>query len=235
MIGGGTPLTGATLATLTQKLMLNVSIDSTIFYQLLNLAQGKFEQMREWSILKKSDTTQTASGGDTFTTSKALPSDFNFWQSDDPIILYQSGNTQSFLKYFEIPFSMLYREQTSSLKYTVDYAGGLVYLMGSNLPATYVIQQNYIYKPAEIASGTSWVFPARFHQILAYEVGLMYELGTDYDDLKAATGNEKKLIRDSILDQMIQWDARLQTQSLDGVNRGIDDPRWPIAKRIDMN
>lgn len=228
-------LKGSDLYDLTTKIMLGVSIDVTLFYQLLSQAQARIETMREWAILKKSDISQVANASDSFLTPKTLAPDFNFWQTEDPLILYRANSPQDFLQYQEVPFANRYFYQSDPWKYAVDYANFQFYLLGQALPSQYIIQQNYIYKPADVAQNTSWVFPNHFHPVLAYEVGVMYELGTDYDDLKQATGGEKVKIRDSILEQMINWDARLQTQSLNGVNRGQFNPHWPIAGRININ
>src|SRR5687767_13681421 len=70
-------MTGTELYTMTNSLV-DDTIDSTLFYQLLNVAKNRREDMRPWQFLKKLNSSLTAATGDTYQTAKALPADWRY-------------------------------------------------------------------------------------------------------------------------------------------------------------
>src|SRR3990167_10870978 len=68
--------TNGELKTFCENLLDGDTIDTDYFYNLLDVARVKVEAERNWKVLEKEDTSQTANVGDTFLTTKTLPTDF---------------------------------------------------------------------------------------------------------------------------------------------------------------
>jgi len=164
-----------------------------------------------------------------------MPSNFLFWQSDCPITLVNPNNTNDFLDSFnEVPVSKLVSYQFQSYKYAVDYPNSILYIAGT-VDKTYTIYKNYIYKPDDVTETTSWAFPAQFHGLLAYAVAALQKGGIDFDDQNARMAGDNAATVQSIYQAMIDWDSRLQEQSLEGVDRGYDGTRPWITSHISFN
>ena len=229
-----TPMLGSDLYTMTTQLNGGVPLDNTLFYQLLTIAQTRIEAAREWMILRKQNTSQTVTAASTFQTPYAMPTDFFFWQSEQPLILVDTTNTNNFIDWFkEIPMAKLVRYQFQTYKFAVDYLNSNLYIAGT-VDRTYTMYKNYVYKPADVTVSTSWVFPAQFHGLLAYAVTALNKGGIDFDDQNARMAGDNKETVQSIYQAMIDWDSRLQEQSLEGVDRGPSDDRPWVSGHVDL-
>ena len=217
-----TPLLGSDIYTLTNSINLGYSIDITLFYSLLATIQMKVESKRDWIILRKTDTSESANPSDNFQTAKTLPSDFFFWQSEKSIVLVDSSSPTTYIEYWEVPLANQFEYQTQCYRYFVDYANSHIYL-GGVLDRTYTIYKNYIYQPDKITDTTSWVFPAKFHELLAFGVAALNKLGIDFDDINKLSGDDNGKTFLLGLQAMEMWDAKLSTNMLRGVDRRIDD------------
>ena len=215
------PLQGSDLLTLTNSLNLGYNIDSGIFYSLLATVQSKVESKRPWVILRKTDSSQSASVGDTFQTSKTIPSDFFFWQSEDPVVLVDPASPSNSITYYEVPLAKQFDYQYQAYRFFCDYSASKLYL-GGTVERSYKIYQNYIYQPDKIAVGTSWIFPAKFHELLAFGVAALYKLGVDFDDINKLSGDDNGKTFLLGLNSMEQWDANLQVGMMRGVDRRMD-------------
>lgn len=213
-------LTGADLLTLFNSLNLDYQIDNGLFYSLLATVQARVEAKREWVILRKSDATQSAGAGTTFATSFTVPDDFFFWQSEDAILLVDPSNTTNNISYLEVPFAKRFDYQSISYRFFCDYANSKLYL-GGIVDRTYTIYKNYIYQPDKITATTSWVFPAKFHEFLAFGVAALYKLGVDFDDINKLSGDDNGRIFLEGLKNMELWDSRLAVGMLKGVDRRV--------------
>lgn len=222
---------GSALKTLTTSLLGGFEMDDTLFYSLLNIAKGVRENQRDWMKLKKSDITKTATTGDNFQTSKALPSDFSRWQKEKPMVLYDSGNTQTFREYFEIPQNEKILYQTDNNRFYVDYTAMLAYLTGT-VDRTYLIAMNYLIDSPDIAAGTSWIFPTWAHPLLAYDVAANYKGGIDFDFVNMQQAASNKEIAKQIEQGLIKWDASLQVGSLRGVDRNAPGSSGWQGRRV---
>ena len=216
------PLIGSQLQTLFTSLNLDYTIDDTLFYSLLATVQAKVEGKKEWIILRKTDTSESASGADSFTTPKTLPSDFFFWQSEDPIVLVDNTNPNTYLNYWEVPIAKKFIYQSQSYRFFCDYANSHIYL-GGTVDRTYTIYKNYIYQPDKITAGTSWVFPAKFHEYLAFGVAALHKLGVDFDDINKMSGDDNGKVFLEGLAQMEMWDSQLAVNMLRGVDRRVGE------------
>src|SRR3990167_1703860 len=64
------------IKTFTESLLDGDTIETDYFYNLLDVERVKVEGERNWKVLEKEDTSQTANVGDTFLTTKTFPTDF---------------------------------------------------------------------------------------------------------------------------------------------------------------
>ena len=228
-------MTGKELQDLFTSINLGYTIDETLFYSLLSVVQTKIETKREWNILKKQDVSETALTSDTFMTQKSIPADFLFWQSEDPIVLVDNSNSTNFVNYKEIPFAKRFLYQYQVYRFFCDYVNNKLYLAG-NVDRTYTIYKNYIYQAPTVTSGTEWVFPAKFHTILAYGVAALHKVGIDFDDINKVSGDSNAETFKQILKLMDVWDSRLTVGQMEGVDRRINDevPGF-LSGHIDFN
>ena len=217
-----TPLTGANLQTLFNSINLGYTIDDTLFYSLLATIQARVESKRDWIILRKTDTSESASTADNFASAKTLPSDFFFWQSEDALVLVDPVNSNNFISYLEVPIAKKFLYQYQGYRFFCDYANSKLYL-GGVVDRTYTIYKNYIYQPDKITSATSWVFPAKFHEFLAFGVAALNKLGIDFDDINKLSGEDNGKVFLEGLKAMEMWDANLANNMLRGIDRRLDD------------
>lgn len=197
------------LYTFTTSLTAGVAIDSDLFDTLLDVAQMQVEDMRPWVKLRAEDTSLTVSPGNTYTTSKALPADWKEWYDESSIELVDANNNP--MPLLEIPYKDRLMYRNSSGKYTVDYANNVVYILGP-ITQSYTLKQNYIEVPTLVSSAASatWVFPERFHKILALMVAIFWKHGVDYDIINNLQADNQAVQVRAILDLMTRWDSNLQ-------------------------
>ena len=243
----GTPLTGAQQYQLFSRFITNgqsdLSIDKFTFYQLLNIVKNEIEQEREWSILKAIDKTKQWTPSDTFLTAKAMPADFNFWQSENQIWLVDPNDSQTYESLPEIPMQKQLEYQEQTYRFCADYGAGNIFIMG-NADRTYQIWQFYVKSSPDFnlsdttfgtADNQTWIFPGTAHPLLAIYAAAMHKEGIDYDSVNArqAGGNYKTI--ETIKRWLAKWDGRLQAGALRGVNRGQRDEGQFLSGHINFN
>lgn len=215
------------------------------FNRLLLHAQRKYESKREWAMLKRQDSSQTISpadattNGSAYKTAKSLPSDFSRHLVDKGVVLVDSTGNE--FELLQIPFEARQAYYNMFGYYCVDFYSQSLFIMG-NPTQTYTILQNYQANPKTIVKtvttpttqSTTWIFPAQFHSILAYDIAINYKLGIDYDTTNAVQvqGNERQL--QDIWDDMVMWDAKLQVDSLKGMDRFVNGGRRFVSGQIDI-
>lgn len=79
---------------------------------------------------------------------------------------------------------------------------------------TYTIYLGYIGFSDPITEDDEWIFPARFHPILAYIASAMEKGGINYDDIFAQMAPENRAQAQAIMSSMVMWDDRLKRQEL---------------------
>lgn len=206
-----------TMLTSTNGLLSGILLDETIFENLLDIAQMQYEGMRPWVFLRSEDVTQTASPSDTFTSAKILASTFARWYEESSLQLLDASNNAFNL--YEIPFSQRYIYQKQLGRFCVDYPNNNFYLMGTPTQS-YTIKQSFIKVPTLVSSAAtaSWIFPARFHKILALMVAVMWRKGIDYDIFNAVQADAQAQQALGMYDVMSRWDSELQAN----MQRGKD-------------
>jgi len=198
------------------NLLDDEEIDTSLFDYLLDLAQARREGMRPWAKLRAVDTANTVTAGNTFLSSKTLPTNFRKFYSNRPISLIDSNN--NFFGFRSgIPFEERYQYQSDSEVFYVDHANDTFYLCG-NVNQTLIIAMFYIKKPTLVSSddAAEWVFPEEYHGILPLDIATYYRLGPDYDILGNAQGERYATIANGLYREMEKWDNELQLFALQG-------------------
>src|SRR3990167_5494407 len=149
-------LTGTEMIAKFRDMVGGDALDSTLELQLVNDAKEEIEEEIQPEILKKRDTSQSTTSGQTYTTSIALPADF-FLPYDFIIV----GTT----KVWQIPFDRQVEFRDIGGYFWIDHANSVYYLTGTQGSAQTI---TFIYwrKTDDIAAGTSPVWPSRFHPII---------------------------------------------------------------------
>lgn len=200
-------MTGAELKTFTESL-IDDTIEETLFYSLLNVARDEIEDMLEWEILKTWDRNLAWNPGDSYLSSKNLPSNFRSMFGDGIIFLGEDN------PYYPVPYKDIYKYRNSSNKYSIDYSANKLYIIGSE-NTNYIINLPYLITTSEIASGTSWSFPARYHKLLGFRVAAYYTLGVDADDLYARMSPAHRIAALGLENGLKKWNTRLALMSMD--------------------
>lgn len=206
------------------------SLDQTTELFLLNEAKDTIEQERSWALLHGLDTSQTANSGDTFQTMKTLPADFAM-PSPRGIYIGTSPRTP----YRQVPFEAQIDFQSITYAYYIDYYNSKYALCGSTSnPGT--IQFFYSrFSPVlalTASGGLPWIFPARFHPLLIYEMLVKY-FAADQGDKSRAWDDRWTAYAARIRENMYSWDDQLQSGALQNeMNLFVDPGSFPNI--IDM-
>lgn len=152
-------MTGSELYTLFTELVEDSPSDAW-FYSVLNACKDALEAERPWAYLRKIDSSNTRLSSDTWQTAKTLPSDF----------AYPTGITVGTdrTKYEFVPFDRIDMKDTDGTV-RLDMANDSFYFNGTagTTGTAYLQYQKFT---DAVTSSTSPEFPARFHQLLAYDV-----------------------------------------------------------------
>lgn len=185
-------MTGAELKTFSEGLLDdNVSWTDDHFYQLLNIAKTKVEELKLWQYLKKLYQ-QSASSS-----LINLPTDC----AEDYKVLV--GSTE----YFPVLFEESTLSSSLSNRYYIDWANLQIKLLGNNISGT--LSLFYKRFTDDITAGTSPVFPARFHPLLAYYVVAIHQSGTDSDDIMARMSPANRQAAFELERAMKSWDTAI--------------------------
>jgi hypothetical protein len=165
-----------------------------LFNQAKNIVE--LEAKPQWLMAK--DTSQTGTSGDTYETTKALPSDFRFMRK-----LYY-GTT--LLKPSRFEDSILNKD--ASNMYFIDH-GNSTFSQTGKPGTSETYNMFYQKKSADIddlaSSDTSIItWPSEFHPLIGYEAAKIYQSTMDADDLafrmSAAQEREYALMRRAFMD-----------------------------------
>lgn len=204
-------MTGAEIKTFFEGI-IDDTIDTDVTYNLMNLAKEEVESERPWEMLKKMDSSLSASSA-----AKALPSDFFL-----PIDTIYVGTTP----YFQVPFEQQRLFANSANRWYIDLANSVYYLLGSNQSGT--IYFPYIYKTTDLAAGVTPVWPARFHKRIPFRMAELY-YAVDQGD-KALAWNEQWGKEAELLRLMMQtWDSNLKKRAIENMSPLDEVPETDIG------
>jgi hypothetical protein len=211
-------MTGAELKEFTENVLDGITIDDDFYYQLLNIAKTKLEEKRLWQYLKKSYNPGAASSS---AVDLGALGDF----AEDYKVMI--GNDY---EYLPVPFEEKYAYARSSGRYYIDWANEELYLLGSTIPSgqLYIFYKRFT---PSISSGTSPVFPARFHHLLGFYVAAYYQAGIDSDDIFARMSPENRLAALELQRAMEQWDSSIAMRAQNN-QIGVAESRGEIPLEL---
>lgn len=225
--------------TMISTILNGQSVDQTLLTQMLNEARTGREGERDWFVLQNVDQSLTWSPGDTWQTSKAIPTNFKKWIERNPIQVWDGSTANpTVIPIKIIPFEDRLYHYSDNYIAAIDYANNLLYMMGKadkqyTLVLTYMKENGDI---VPIASNnnvaTSWMgIPARFHKILSYDVAAMYRLGVSWDELAASNAQNNDFRAQNLMKAMRKWDADLSRASIRNQDYyPIDYPSYTLHK-----
>lgn len=233
-------MSGADFYTAVSSLIDGFSLDTTLFYQMLNTARIRRELSRPFMRLRKYDFSQTVGPISVAPTtlppsaSITLPTDFLYLNRDGEITLYDSVNTwQTFT---EIAMNLIIPYLQVNNVFYVDHAAGKAYFLGI-IDKAYKAFVPYQANLGDITAGSTWLnIPSAFHMILAYDVAAMYRLGVDYDDINARNASENGRQAEALFNSMVVWDDNLQRSATTRMNYPVvsDDAGANFNHKIDI-
>jgi len=204
-------LTGQNIYDLV-TLLVHDEPSSSWFIASLNAAKDRIESERDWEFLKKYDSSNTRSAGDTISNTKTLPTDFA-----RPLKVTVGTSTSSFNL---IPFEEreVYKDEEGA--YVIDY-GNLTFAFTGTCQTAGTVKMFYLRYTPEISLSTSPVWPDRYHRILALDVAKQWfyqDQGEKEFSWSPEMDAEAKLLKDA----MVAWDERIKTLSLNSPSRSPD-------------
>jgi hypothetical protein len=178
-------------------------LDSDFELQLVNDAKNALETELQLEITKKLSSSGSTTAGQTYTTSRALPSDFFL-----PLTIYVGTDPQS-----PVPFEHQQFYRDSSGRYWIDLANNVYYLAGTQGSAQ-TIYFYYQYQTTDLTVLTSPVWPTRFHSIIPLEMARLYWQIDQGEKNRAWTIEyQTEYMRWKRL--MQDWDAKLKLNAID--------------------
>ena len=214
----GTQLTGLQYYALATTKLNNFAMDKTLFYIYLNTARINREMARAWMVLRKQQSSQIASPGNTYQTPYIVPTDFVRLQREGVILLWNAASN-TWQECYEIPYNLLIQYKDNNLKFAIDHSTGNLYISGI-IDRQYNVVIDYQADLGDILDNTVWQnIPSRFDPILVFDVVAMYQLGDDYDDIQARNANENVQAASRLFNAMVEWDNSLQLSSVTTMDR----------------
>lgn len=197
-------MTGEELKTMAESL-IDDSIDEVLFYQLLNVAKTKLEEKKDWEYLKTFDDSNSVDSSTNYLTMFDLPERFR------SVAKLYLGDDSEYLRGVQFEERAAYRNTAS---YYIDYANEKFALTGSYQNEK-TINMFYLRYTEKIESGTSPIFPERFHEILSFMVAGYYTGGVDADDIYARMSPAHKYAAQELELSMNMWDNKIKLNSID--------------------
>jgi len=211
-------MTRVQLLELTTDLLGGREMGTSKFTRLLNIVKNKREATRPWVYLEAEDSSNTASTSDTFLTAKTLPTRFLRTVTDDKMVLRSGDNV---LEYKQLPFKSRQVEKDTNNRFYIDLKNNQFFLTGI-VDQSYTIYFYYIQGSEDFDDDADeWVFPARFHELLAYDVAVLEKGGIDYDDINARMAQFNGITAKELEQEMIKWDNELRLAEQEGVENNV--------------
>lgn len=207
-------MTGADLKNLNTEIRGGRSMDSTIFYILLNTERKRLENKRPWRSLLSSSTA-VYNAGETYTTERTLPTGFIRFPVRDKMKLVLNGLEQYDL--VEIKYEERHKYANTNGYFYCNYATGKYYLTGT-YGTSYDIYINAIVSGGTITAATDFSTNTFLSNdtapILAFAVAVIDEMGMDYDEINAKQANGNAITARAIESTMVKQDDNLIRSAL---------------------
>lgn len=231
----GVAMNGAAIYVATQNALLGYAMDQTLFYQILGECQGEVEDDQAWSILKYTDKTQVVTPATPLIANSLYLTPFNlpgangnaspefvsFIEPKRAIkLIAADGITFRWLS--EIPMERREEYKDDDTVFYIDSYNGFLYLCGT-VDQQYTIAISYKMSSPEITATTFWVFPKRYHLLLAELVAMKYKDEYDYDVINAQQAMKIERRITKLEHAMHDWDHERQESAREGVDYGMED------------
>lgn len=214
--------TGVQLSTFINGLNLDADIDPTLLEVLVGTAQATLEEERDWKVLKKTNTSLSATTASTWQTEYSLSgiTDFSRFYGDFPIRVFDGDNR---IEYFhQVPWDRRLEFKDINNTFVHDANSGKIYLNGS-LSFSGTVYLNYVATLPEIdlsSESAIWtVFPKRFRAVLGFYAIGIYKGAVDYDSINRQMLPENRATLQALKNAMEKWDNELQLNEL-----ALNDP-----------
>lgn len=209
---------GTTLYTLTTNLLSGNAVDSTLFYQLLNMQKNLREMQRDWMKLRTEDTSITFASSDDYTSTKTLPARFlrtysfydQYGNNTGPFIVTSNGSKVPLMA---IRFEQRYDYRNSEGFYYIDVKNGKIGRTGTTVGTLHLF---FLQGTVDITASTSWGLPPSdgYGALLAYDVAIEQKGSIDWDIVNSfqVPYNQRKI--DQLALSLATWDSRLALAEL---------------------
>lgn len=235
-------MTGPELKNFCTSLNGDAPIDDTLLETLLNVGKAIFEGERDWMILRKTNTTLSASSSGTWQTAISLSTitDFLRFYGDYPIRLFDGNNRIE--HYRQVPFSkrLEYKDVSNTFCYDVKnkriYLNGVVAFSGT-LYINYISNSGAIEltESGDYETVGTFPFPAIYHPVLGFYAIGVHKGAIDYDDITKSMlpSNQGALI--ALKNAMETWDTKLQLSEVEQTDPSIDESSSFRSNAININ
>lgn len=165
--------------------IIDDDLDRDFLFQLLSSAKNELERIHKPLYLEDIDATKTRDAGDTYLTTKALPSDFREMRK-----VYVGTR-----EYFSVPFIKRIRYKDSPRKFYINHRDSVLGICGvAGMAET--ITMHYLVKTPDLtqatadAGDTTLLMPSDFHDMLPFKAAEIHYFGTDagVDDISNKLG-----------------------------------------------
>lgn len=238
-------MTGTELNTLITSVNGGNSIDITLGESLVKVAKSIIEGERDWMPLRKTDTSISFLSGSTWQTAYSLAgiTDFLRFYGDFPIRIFDGANRID--QYRQVPFEQRLEYKDMNGTFVYDESNNSIYFNGTNNMAGTVYLSYIKDTPAieldtaiDLKTAGTFVFPDRFHPLLAFYIVGISKGAIDYDDINRSMlpANQATLV--SLKNSMVDWDNKKQLISVENTDpyRGGDSyGNGYASNRININ
>lgn len=194
--------------------MVDDAPDSNYLLFLMNAAKNEVEAGRDWNFNRNLDISKSTASGDTYLSTKPLPSDFLSVRK-----LYLQGDINPWT---QIAFEFRDRFKDIYKRFYIDNVNNVFALCGSQ-SAVKVIYMFYGRSTPDITLTSSPVWPSVFHPYLVFKMAEMWASGSDADEVNYRMSKENLRQAAAILKGFIQWDARLKVSEYNAKNERMAD------------
>lgn len=209
--------TGTELESFITSLNGGATIDASLLDVLVDNAKAILEEERDWTVLRKTDTSKSITTSFTWQTAIDLSTitDFNRFYSDRAVKLFDGENRIHY--YILVPFDRRIEYKDVSATACYDENSKILYLNGKP-PFTGSLYINYISTSEAIdltSESAIWtVFPSRFLPILGYYSIGIHKGAIDYDSINKLMLPTNKETLNALKNAMEIWDNLKQEDSL---------------------
>ena len=203
-------MTGTEILALFEDI-IDDSWDEDSAFLLMDSAKVAVEEDRPWEFLKTEDSSKSRAVGDTFASTKALPTNFG---RD-----YKMYVGDSLIEYFPVPFEERRRYRNLSRRYYIDMVNLVMGFCGVAASAETIYLQ-YLKTTTTLTSAnkalTILTWPTRFHPYLAFKMAEIYFAGIDADDITARMSPKHAQTAKMMYSAMVRWDTALKLRARGG-------------------